>query len=91
LTRWPRLSYFNRTSTAHAVTEKVTLVDEGGAEREFALHDAFELEGVSYYLVEDVDEPERVLLLRETPSGLQTVDGEEFGRVMTALEQDKVD
>jgi hypothetical protein len=71
--------------------EEVTLVDESGAERRFALHDAFELEGASYYLVEDVTEPEQVLLLRETESGLVTVDGDEFGRVMSALEKDAVD
>lgn len=71
--------------------EEVTLVDESGVERRFALHDAFDLEGVAYYLVEDVSEPERVLLLRETASGLETVDGEEFGRVMSALEEERVE
>ena len=71
--------------------DEVTLVDESGAERRFALHDAFELEGASYYLVEDVDEPDRVLLLRETSTGLETIDGDEFGRVMTALEKDEVE
>ena len=71
--------------------EEVTLVDESGVERRFAMHDAFELDGVTYYLVEDVAEPERVLLLRESSSGLETVDGEEFGRVMSALEEDRVD
>ena len=73
------------------MAEEVTLVDESGAERRFALHDAFELEGASYYLVEDVDQPERVLLLRENEAGLETVDGTEFDRVMTALEQDTLE
>jgi len=73
------------------MSDEVALVDESGVERRFALHDAFELEGETYYLVEDVDEPDRVLLLRETPAGLESVDGEEFGRVLSALEQDKVD
>jgi len=73
------------------VGEEVTLVDESGVERRFVMHDAFELDGVTYYLVEDVAEPERVLLLRESSSGLETVDGEEFGRVMSALEEDRVD
>ncbi len=73
------------------MAEEVTLVDESGVERRFALHDAFDLDGTAYYLVEDVSEPERVLLLRETPAGLETVDGEEFGRVMSALERDAVD
>ena len=73
------------------MSDEVTLVDESGVERRFALHDAFELEGLTYYLVEDVAEPERVLLLRESAAGLETVDGEEFGRVMSALEDDKVE
>jgi hypothetical protein len=46
---------------------------------------------VPYYLVEDVDDPDQVLLLRESPSGLETVDGDEFKRVMSALEQDNVE
>ena len=70
---------------------EVTLVDESGVERRFSLHDAFDLDGVAYYLVEDVSAPERVMLLRESDSGLETVDGEEFGRVMKALEEDRVE
>ena len=72
-------------------SDEVTLVDESGVERRFALHDAFELDGQSFYLVEDADQPERVLLLRETPTGLETLDGEEFGRVMSALEKEDVE
>lgn len=71
--------------------EQVTLVDETGVERRFSLHDAFDLDGVAYYLVEDVDEPQRVMLLRESESGLETIDGEEFDRVMKALEEDRVE
>jgi hypothetical protein len=73
------------------VGDHVTLVDETGAERRFVLHDAFDLDGVAYYLVEDAAEPERVLLLRESESGLETVDGDEFRRVMEALESDQVE
>jgi hypothetical protein len=73
------------------MTEEVTLVDEAGIERRFTMHDAFELEGVSYYLVEDVTNPEHVLLLRETGTGLETVGGEDFDRVMGALQKDEVD
>lgn len=73
------------------MTDEVTLVDDAGVERRFRLHDAFELEEVTYYLVEDASAPERVLLLRETDSGLETVDGDEFNRVMRALEEDRVD
>jgi hypothetical protein len=70
---------------------EVTLVDEAGVERRFRMHDAFDLQGVAYYLVEDVTDPDRVLLLRETGAGLETVDGDEFKRVMEALEQDTVE
>lgn len=69
----------------------ITLVDETGLERRFNLHDAFDLQGVAYYLVESADDPTQVLLLRETGDGLETVDGEEFTRVITALEGDEVE
>ncbi len=71
--------------------DEVTLIDEGGVERRFKLHDAFDLDGVAYYLVEDASDPESVLLLRESGSGLETVDGDEFQRVMLALEEDRVE
>ena len=73
------------------MNEEVTLVDEAGVERRFRMHDAFDLEGVSYYLVEDVSDPDQVLLLRETDTGLETVGGEDFDRVMGALQQDEVE
>jgi hypothetical protein len=66
----------------------VTLLDEGGAERQFVLHDAFDTGGHTYYLVEAADDPEQVLLLRETDHGLESVDGPEFDRVVTLLEAD---
>jgi hypothetical protein len=71
--------------------QHVSLIDETGVERRFVLHDAFDVEGVAYYLVEDEADTERVLLLRESPSGLETVDGAEFETVMRALEEDKVE
>jgi uncharacterized protein YrzB (UPF0473 family) len=77
--------------TADDTTEPITLVDETGAERRYRLHDAFDLEEVHYYLVEAADDPEQVLLLRESAGGLETVDGEEFKRVITALEKDEVE
>ena len=49
--------------------EVVTLIEEGGGERRFRLHDAFDVEGGSYYLVEAEEDADIVLLLRE-------VDGE---------------
>ncbi len=73
------------------MTDEVTLIDDTGVERRFKLHDAFELDETTYYLVEDAGDAERVLLLRETDAGLETVDGEEFAHVMKALEEDTVD
>lgn len=66
----------------------ITLIDENGGERQFQLHDAFDHEGAVYYLVENIDNPEEVLLLRESGSGLETVDGEEFRSVIAALEKE---
>ena len=74
-----------------AAPQEVSLIDESGQERKFRLHDSFELEGAVYYLVEGLDDPEEVLLLRETDSGLATIDQEEFERVMAALDHDEVD
>lgn len=71
--------------------QEVTLIDETSTERRFRLHDAFELEGVPYYLVEDTSDPDRVLLLRETKQGLETVDGAEFKKVMQAIENDTIE
>ena len=71
--------------------QHIPLIDETGVERQFRLHDAFDLEGAPYYLVEDVADPTQVLLLRETAGALETVDGDEFKRVITALEADEVE
>jgi hypothetical protein len=71
--------------------EPITLIDEAGVERRYRLHDAFDLEGVNYYLVEAADDATQVLLLRESAGGLETVDGDEFKRVITALEKDDVE
>ena len=72
-------------------SQVITLIDESGVERRFTMHDAFDLDDTAYYLVEDVDDPSQVLLLRESGSGLETVDGEEFKRVIVALEKDDVE
>ncbi|OLC00414.1 MAG: hypothetical protein AUI15_07340 [Actinobacteria bacterium 13_2_20CM_2_66_6] len=72
-------------------SEEVTLIGEDGRERTFRLHDAFDLEGATYYLVEGADNPSEVLLLREVDGGLETVEDDEFQRVMSALDQDLVD
>jgi hypothetical protein len=67
-------------------SQEITLIDESGVERSFRLHDAFDVDGVTYYLVEAADEPDMVLLLKESPGGLETVEDEEFDRVMGELE-----
>lgn len=72
-------------------SQAITLIDESGIERRFQLHDAFDLAGVHYYLVEAADDPSQVLLLREGSGGLETVDGKEFKKVMAALEEDQVE
>jgi uncharacterized protein DUF1292 len=68
--------------------ETVALIDEDGKELPFALHDAFDVEDVTYYLVEGVDDPELVLVLREENGKLISIDGEEFDRIMGMLETD---
>ena len=69
----------------------ITLIDEAGRERQFQLHDAFDHEGAVYYLVENIDVPSQVLLLREVGGALETVEGEEFQKVIAALEEDEVE
>ena len=69
--------------------ETVALIDEDGKELLFALHDAFDVEDVTYYLVEGVDDPELVLVLREQDGKLISIDGEEFDRIMGMLENDE--
>ncbi len=66
--------------------ETVALIDEDGKELLFALHDAFDVEDVTYYLVEGIDDPELVLVLREEDGKLISIDGEEFDRIMAMLE-----
>lgn len=78
-------------SLVEASPHPITLIDENGRERQFQLHDAFDHEGAAYYLVENIDDPSQVLLLREAGGGLETVEGEEFQRVIAALEEDKVE
>jgi hypothetical protein len=68
--------------------EQVTLIDEAGAERRFVLHDAFDADGATYYVVEATDDPDEVMLLKETDKGLESVDGAELDRVIDVLEQE---
>ena len=69
--------------------EEVRLVDEAGQERRFLVHDAFDVERRTYYLVEAVDDPELVLLLREGRGSLESVERDEFDRVLQALEKEE--
>jgi hypothetical protein len=69
--------------------QHVTLLDESGGERTFLLHDAIESEGWTYYLVEAADDPDQVLLLKETDGLLESVGGVEFDRVLAELEAEE--
>jgi hypothetical protein len=69
-------------------SEEVSLLDEAGVERRFRLHDAFDLEGGLYYLVESLEDPEVVLLLREREGALETVEAAEFDRVLQLLDDE---
>ena len=71
--------------------QEVSLIDESGKERKFRLHDAFDLEGKTYYVMEAFDDPDEVLLLRENEGALETVEQDEFERVMKALDDDEVE
>jgi Protein of unknown function (DUF1292) len=68
--------------------ETVTLIDEEGREIVFALHDAFDVEGRTYYLVEGVEDPELVVVLREDDGRLVSIDGDEFDGIMAMLESE---
>jgi hypothetical protein len=69
-------------------SEEVSLVDEAGVEHRFKLHDAFDLDGGVYYLVEALDDPDMVLLLHERSGRLESVEGAEFDRVLQLLEDE---
>jgi diaminopimelate decarboxylase len=69
--------------------DQVVLIDEAGGEHRFRLHDVFDTDGQAYYLVEAADDPERVLLLKETGDGLEAVGGEELDRVLALLEAEE--
>jgi hypothetical protein len=73
----------------HEAPQRVALIDEAGVERSFFLHDAFEADGRPYYLVEAADDPDQVLLLRESEGTLETVGEEEFDRVLAFLETEE--
>ena len=66
--------------------EQVALIDEAGVEHRFLLHDAFDADGATYYVVEAADDPDQVMLLKETEEGLESVDGDELERVIAVLE-----
>ncbi len=73
---------------AEPPADEVTLIDETGRETRFRLHDAFDLDAATYYLVEAIASPDQVLLLKEASGSLETVDGDEFDRVLAALESE---
>ena len=67
-------------------SREVLLIDEGGAERSFVVHDAFDLDERTYYLVEASDDPQVVLLLKEVSGSLESVEGDEFALAMLEAE-----
>jgi hypothetical protein len=69
--------------------DEVTLIDESGGERRFRLHDAVDLNGYTYYLVEAVDDPDQVLILRETEGTLDAVHGDELDKVLAVLDSEE--
>ncbi len=69
--------------------QEVSLIDETGKERRFWLHDAFDTDQQTYYLVEAADDPDEVLLLKEGAGSLQTVNQEEFDRIIALLEAEE--
>lgn len=70
--------------------EIITLIEVEGGERRFRLHDAFDVAGANYYLVEAEDDADVVLVLKEVQGALETVEPDEFDRVMAILE-DEID
>jgi diaminopimelate decarboxylase len=69
--------------------DQVTLLDEAGREHRFTLHDVIDVDGEAYYLVEAADDPEQVMLLKETGEGLESVGGGELDRVLALLEAEE--
>ncbi|MGH7912876.1 MAG: hypothetical protein ACREQM_05095 [Candidatus Dormibacteraceae bacterium] len=70
------------------VGQVLTLIDDAGRPRRFRAHDALDQDGATYYLVEALDDPEQVLVLREDAGTLEAVTGEERIRILDAFESD---
>jgi hypothetical protein len=68
--------------------DELALIDDEGGERRFRLHDAVDLDGHTYYLVEAVDDPDQVLILREAEGTLDAVHGDELDRVLAVLDEE---
>ena len=66
---------------------ELTLIDASGAQRQFRLHDAVDLDGHTYYLVEAVDDTDQVLVLIERDGTLEAVEGDELERVLGELDE----
>jgi hypothetical protein len=70
------------------VGQVLTLIDDAGRARRFLAHDALDRDGSTYYLVEALDDPEQVLVLREDAGTLEAVAGDERTRILDAFEAD---
>jgi hypothetical protein len=66
----------------------VSLIEEGGRELSFRVHDVVDVDERTYYVVEAVDDPDQVLVLREEEGGgLEALRGDELDRVLDAMER----
>ncbi|HUZ89287.1 MAG TPA: hypothetical protein VMU49_05615 [Candidatus Acidoferrales bacterium] len=68
--------------------QRIELIGEDGREHVFLLHDAFEMEGGIYYLVEASDDPQQVLVLKAAGDRLEALRGKELDRVMAHLDEE---
>ncbi|MGH7877324.1 MAG: hypothetical protein ACRENM_06605 [Candidatus Dormibacteraceae bacterium] len=68
--------------------QRIELIGEDGREHVFLLHDAFDVEGGIYYLVEASDDPQQVLVLKAVGDRLEALRGQELDRVMAHLDEE---
>ncbi|HEV2953225.1 MAG TPA: hypothetical protein VG015_03965 [Candidatus Dormibacteraeota bacterium] len=69
----------------------IELIDEEGLAWQFQVHDAIDVDEVTYLLVEAVDDPDQVMLLRRTGETLEPVTGPELAGLLELLDDDSED
>jgi Protein of unknown function (DUF1292) len=73
---------------ANGEIQTIELVNEKtGEEETYVVHDVVEIEGETYYVLQDEADEERVLILRREGESLVTLDDEEHDRVVEQLEE----